>query len=537
MNIEELIEDAFEIDDDVVELQSLEQDSTSVGTKKNLKKGKKRKRTSTVWQFYDIVPNVDPKDPEVWAKCKACGNKYKARSSFGTGNLRKHVQACPGANTRDVGQMLLAGKSGSLSVSDSKFDPKKFRELLVESIILHDLPFSYVEYEGVRQTHRYLRGDAPFISRNTAKADLLKMHLREKERIKSMLNVCPGRICLTSDLWTSLKTDGYICLTAHFINKDWVLTKRVLNFSFMPPPHNGSSLSNMIHDLLEEWGIEKKIFAITLDNASANDRCVDSLKQKLNFKKALLCGGEFFHLRCCAHILNLIVQDGLKEIEDVIEKVRDSVKYVRGSQVRKQKFLQAVNQVSLDSRKGLKQDVPTRWNSTYLMLESAIYYRSAFSYLEITDSNYKHCPTAQEWESVGNIRSFLACFYEATCVFSGTKYPTANLYFPVIAMIYVSLKEDFVGEDEHKKLMATQMIPKFEKYLLEFSDVLAIAVILDPRYKLHLVNFYYTQIYGVMDSNQFVNVREKLKDLFMEYSASSNTSSSSSTTFQQPQIP
>jgi thiamine monophosphate kinase len=122
-------------------------------------------------------------------------------------------------------------------------------------------------------------------------------------------------------------------LTAHFINKDWVLTKKVLNFSFMPPPHNGSSLSNMIHDLLEEWGIEKKIFTITLDNASTNDRCVDSLKQKLNIKRALLCGGEFFHLCCCAHILNLIVQDELKEIEDVIEKVRDSVKYVRRSQV------------------------------------------------------------------------------------------------------------------------------------------------------------------------------------------------------------
>jgi hypothetical protein len=70
------------------------------------------------------VPNADPEDPEVWAKCKKCGHKYKARSSFGTENLRKHVQACPGANNRDVGQMLLAGKSGSLSVSDSKFDPK-----------------------------------------------------------------------------------------------------------------------------------------------------------------------------------------------------------------------------------------------------------------------------------------------------------------------------------------------------------------------------------------------------------------------------
>jgi hypothetical protein len=75
------------------------------------KKGKKRRRTSVVWQFFDIVPNADPEDPEVWAKCKKCGHKYKAKSSFGTENLRKHAQACPGANNRDVGQMLLAGKS------------------------------------------------------------------------------------------------------------------------------------------------------------------------------------------------------------------------------------------------------------------------------------------------------------------------------------------------------------------------------------------------------------------------------------------
>jgi hypothetical protein len=97
------------------------------------------------------------------------------------------------------------------------------------------------------------------------------------------------------------------------------------------------------------------------------------------------------------------------------------------------------------------------------------------------------------------------------------------------------LKEELMGEDEYKKLMATQMISKFEKYWFEFSEALAIAVILDPRYKLHLVNYYYTKIYGVMDSLQFENVREKLKSIFMKYSASLNTSSSSSTTSQQPQ--
>jgi hypothetical protein len=66
MNIEEILEDAFEIDDDVVELHSLETDFVSVGSKK---KGNKHRRTSVVWQFYDIVLNANPEDLKVWAKC------------------------------------------------------------------------------------------------------------------------------------------------------------------------------------------------------------------------------------------------------------------------------------------------------------------------------------------------------------------------------------------------------------------------------------------------------------------------------------
>ena len=274
--------------------------------------------------------------------------------------------------------------------------------------------------------NRYLRSDVPLISRNFAKANLVKMHLLEKQKVKSLLNVCTGRISLTSDLWTSLTTNGHICLTTHFIDKNWVLSKRVLSFSSMPPPHNGASLAENIYNLLQEWRIDKKVFSITLDNASTNDLCVGQLKPKLNMKKALLCESEFFHMHCCTHILNLIVQDGLKEITDAIQKIRDSVKYFKGSQVRKQNFLQAVNQMSLDSNKGLRQDVPTRRNSTYLMLESSIHYRIAFVYSEMTNPNYKFCPSALVWKKVNDINSFLGCFYRATCAFSGTKYPATN---------------------------------------------------------------------------------------------------------------
>ena len=44
-----------------------------------------------------------------------------------------------------------------------------------------------------------------------------KTYAREKERMKFMLQSAPGRICFTSDLWTSIVTDGYLSLTAHFI--------------------------------------------------------------------------------------------------------------------------------------------------------------------------------------------------------------------------------------------------------------------------------------------------------------------------------
>ena len=111
----------------------------------------------------------------------------------------------------------------------------------------------------------------------------------------------------------------------------------------------------------------------------------------------LLCAREFFHLRCCAHIMNLIVQDGLKEIDDVVIKVRECVKYCKGSQATKQCFLSCIEHVGLQSSKGLKQDVITQWNSTYLMLESALYYKKALIHFQKVDANYIYCPIAEEY--------------------------------------------------------------------------------------------------------------------------------------------
>ena len=120
------------------------------------------------------------------------------------------------------------------------------------------------------------------------------------------------------------------------------------------------------------------------------------LKCQLNMTDSLLCVGEQFHIRCVAHVPNLIMQDGFKEIDDAVNKVCESIKYVRGSQGRKHKFLECVKHVSLDPKTGLRPDVPTRWNATFLMTESALYYRRAFCHLQLSDSNYKHCSSQEE---------------------------------------------------------------------------------------------------------------------------------------------
>lgn len=113
-----------------------------------------------------------------------------------------------------------------------------------------------------------------------------------------------------------------------------------------------------------------------MDNASYNDAAVRNLKDNFALKNKLMFGGKIFHVRCTAHIINLIVQDGLKEIQDIIDNVRRSVKYLNHT-ARLILFGEIRKQLQLPSKK-LILDCPTRWNSTYLMLAAALEFKDVF---------------------------------------------------------------------------------------------------------------------------------------------------------------
>lgn len=71
------------------------------------------------------------------------------------------------------------------------------------------------------------------------------------------------------------------------------------------------------------------------------------------------------------------------KLDDLIARIRFAVKYVRSSPARLQRFKACVEKMKIDSRSLVCLGVETRWNSTYLMLESAI------NVLEEQDSKYR----------------------------------------------------------------------------------------------------------------------------------------------------
>ena len=91
-----------------------------------------------------------------------------------------------------------------------------------------------------------------------------------------------------------------------------------------------------------------------------------------------------------------------------------------------------------------------------------------------------------------------------------------NLYYPHVFMAYLTLHDSMTLGDEYMKDMATSMMEKFQKYWSDFNLTLAIAVVFDPRYKLHFIEWSYKKVYG--EINDKFGIVDKLLDAtFQEY--------------------
>ncbi|XP_077219734.1 zinc finger BED domain-containing protein RICESLEEPER 2-like [Tasmannia lanceolata] len=445
-----------DIDNDIDVLNSSSENvANTINTAGDSTTNTSKKRASSVTSY---VWNHFTKDKttvglNLKAKCNYCKKSLACPTSSGISSLIRHLKkTCEPYSTRDKRQKLLAfnpirggddGEEGA-GLIPWVFNQNRARRELTIMLVMLELPFNTVDKVAFRNFMRVVQPLLNIVSRTTVRKEVLNIYGEETSKLKRLI---------------------------------------------IPAPHSGEAMADVVEMCLIEWNISK-LTTITLDNASSNNVIVRTLTPILSRKGMLLQGGRFFHMHCAAHVINLIVQDGLNEIEESVIVIRGSVKYVRGSQARKQQFEECVLQEGISNKKGLCIDVCTRWNSTFLMLESAIQFESAFTRLKARDSNFAiKAPTIDDWKKAKVICTFLKVFFDATKLFSGHKYTTSNLYFHEVFEIQVRLHDMANHDDVSINLMAKKMQIKFDKYLKECNVMFAIAVVLDPRYKIEYLSF------------------------------------------------
>ncbi|XP_050365546.1 zinc finger BED domain-containing protein RICESLEEPER 4-like [Argentina anserina] len=512
-------------------------ESSSLGTK----------RTSMVWDHFkeyekfERVKDVHGKviqRVQRRAYCIHCPRgkfgDFIVEGKSGTSGLLRHLnQGCRYfPHEGDKTQKNLVGdksRSNKLSTSTKAQNQEDFVEACVEMIVIDELPFSFVDKLGFNIFCQRVCPSFEKTSRRTVCRRFLNMYGIQKHALKKSLKAY--RLSLTTDTWTSVQNINYMVLTAHFVDADWKMHKRILNFS-MIQNHQGPTIGKLIESCLVQWGIEK-VMCVTVDNASSNKCALEWLVAKMNKSAAYdqILNGKYMHVRCTAHITNLIVGHGLKRLQKSVLAIRNAVKFVRSSANRLDIFKKAVEREKLECKGLVCMDVPTRWNSTYIMLESALKFEQVFAlmledeestfaaYFKEPDEEFDEDgnlvpstshrkkvgpPNEEDWDKAKVFVNFLRLFYEVTLRNSASLHPTVHTALHDVIDMETNIKSLLLtprlasGLETTKTLidMASNMRSKWLKYFGSFGDLnnmLVIGLVLDARFKLKNVTHMYME--------------------------------------------
>ena len=494
---------------------------------------------SKVWEHFNkfdepIYAEVDGVNTHVGitkkAKCKYCMTILACDSrENGTSSLNKHIEVhCkvyPGSkgclNVEDGKQHHLSSDliEGFKQLSTRVWSQEACIDAATKMIVIDELPFSAIERKGFRYFCEIAIPRLVLPCRKTIVKNFLRMYEEKKMELKAQLKSVS--VCLTTDTWTSCQNINYMVITAHFIDASWTLHKRVLKFCVIPN-HSGITIGKILENALIEWGIER-VLTISVDNASANKIAIDYVRRRIKgWAYKPLCEGNYLHVRCLPHIINLIVKSGLREMESSVAAIRNAIRFVRSSPARLQEFKKCMEMDKIESKKICILDVPTRWNSTYMMLDTAIELKIAFQRMADDDPlNYKSYfseeeefdyeeeetearmprrnrvgpPKDVDWDKAESFVKFLKVFFQVTVNLSASLEPTAHSAFHEIVSIKAELDDlttsppDVQDSEVNYILfdMAKKMTTKFNKYFCTLDDInplFLVALVLDPRYKL-----------------------------------------------------
>ncbi|MBW0588154.1 hypothetical protein O181_127869, partial [Austropuccinia psidii MF-1] len=298
-------------------------------------------------------------------------------------------------------------------------------------------------------------------------AHLSHMFFFHQEHIRKLLLVNGLFISFTTDTWTSPNVTAFIAVTAHFMDEDYELTSLLMGLCEIIGDHSGASLAKTFVNIISQYNLNEHIVCITTNNALVNN-CINQEIQ-------LLCPAYTANTQaigCMAHTIHLAARDGLNALGNAASDALDSsiasdsmaitnlvsppdglnvkynsiitcigrlASYLHQSPQRREKFITTVKLVYDNSRPThatmLLSHVPTRWNSTYDMLNRALTLKEAYNQFTSLPNLASYQLTVLEWDKVRVMVDFLHPLYEATQIICGEDHPTINHALPLYIML------------------------------------------------------------------------------------------------------
>jgi hypothetical protein len=364
------------------------------------KKKKAKKDCYPWWQFYDELEDGSK-------KCKGCKKlPFAATTTTGTyllsdnaviytsGNLQYHQNRCAGlAKMQKNVDTEMAFIQGRVIIPGrvNKEDNRVINDKLAEWIISESVPLRSVESDKFRAIFSTMNDEVRIYSRRDLGRRINNASKNARRSIISMFEEFEGEVALTTDGWTSGGQDGFMGITVHWISPEWKFCSMTLDMVEAPHTHSGVNLQDLLLKVLKRFKLDKRVISITTDNA-------ENMTLTCKLLSAKLGGDEFFHIRCAAHIINLVATSAFDLIKPRLEKLRGVITFLNSStkatmEYRRSastdtEYIKGLDQIdivytpsTIGSKRKVPLDVKTRWSSTYHMLDKALRVRDPSMWL------------------------------------------------------------------------------------------------------------------------------------------------------------
>ena len=350
----------------------------------------------------------------------------------------------------------------------------------IAEMVARDLrPLSIVEGEGFKRLMNYV--EPGYTVPSHTHITTICRHLYSELKEKLILEIASCKyVALTTDIWTSAVVQGFITLTAHYITDSWELCSKVLLTEEIPERHTGKNISDRLTKAIDDWAISASVISACVhDNAS---NAVNGLE---------LTGWP--HFGCVAHTLQLCINAGLEvsQISQMTAVARKLVSHFRHSVVAMTGLREKQTQLDVPQH-NLLQDVSTRWNSTYFMLDRLLEQRVAIYAtlhdINITKPQYQSLDLKDnQWDLLSQMVVVLKPLQVATTVFSSDLNISCSIIYPVVQGLLtnhmVIHDNDLPVVKKFKETVSKELKRRFDPSSLHVAKSLPVlCAAIDPRY-------------------------------------------------------